>query len=301
MKVFYYLYEAGFNPRFSEDGNDYHGHDKSIIHKLIEFCYSLFLEISANWHIYTTSDIEERNLLRLIWKCIKTEAKLADLEEQRCVKNQSDVAIETNIMLHRFFEQSNELFHCVRKRAKEDGSLPVRCFPSELLKCIAIMNHPQARIFESKQLAYHPTKRPNSHTDLTRMSVWGFLRLQQKGDVNPWDFIVAIDKPSENLKLHIRQWRSFLIQSKEDFFDSQKISSLQGVAASQLEDLSTSWKTFVKSHEVLEEVQSVLEEEDFYQEYYPRNDDFKTPWHESANRIAQALKEKYPAHYPADL
>ena len=262
------FFDAGFDPRFTLDGNFFIPETrtwKTVVREVI--AYALFY-IKA----YCSFNREEREVRKLILRAAAFEQTWSSYCERYLVNDINDPCKHwIPLAEYRFLETIGALY----KKSVDDSPSP-RLFPREVMMPIHRMNKPQNTTWSDQQgLPYWENQ------DLNRMG-WAFMRLKNasytvaKGQLDTFEhgyvphyiFAQAIRQPAEQLKEACRDLRREITGTTSSIKKAFSFGECQTSLNAALRQFNTAWANYVHSHELLTEAQMVFSQHDFRANLY---------------------------------
>ncbi len=268
------LYDCGFDPRFSEDGNVFLNAPSRPLSELLTTIQEVVATILFTLKAYLSFDSEERNVRQAILSCAKLDRQFSAHAYNVFVKEDNWGFSAFESAEHSFFERTSDLF----KTLFPDEAHPPRLFPSELLQAVHTINKPQSTSVGD------PRPLPWDNGDLDRCSSWGLFRLASNYSRNrdadrfehtyiPHYLIVyAIKESSAELKIATRDLRSALSEITIDMSSATSLEQCKATIAPHLQRMKQCWDHYIQSHELLTEVQSVFSQTDYYAKFHEVRD-----------------------------
>ena len=264
--------DCGFDPRFDFSGDYMNPPPESPTLWKTLVRWITYIEFTLR--SYFSFDPEERAFRQMLLSSAKAELNWAKQTESTFI-DKYDNANHVRIREYDFLESASEFYK--QLHPEHEG----RLYPDELLVPIHYTNHPQASYW------HKDCAEPNwENGDLSRAGSWGYWRLS--GDMygyhspssNPrqsaidlidyryvphYLFFRAMTAPSDALKTALREYRSTISSITTDAKCARSFETCKQQLLPKIEAFHAAWTNYSRSHELLEEVQSLFSKADPYQ------------------------------------
>lgn len=253
------FYDCGFDPRFSVSGTAYY--DKVLKEKWKGKLHHLLLIFKA----YLSPSSEKRRLFKAVLQCSKMEKSLASDDRKWCVLGRGDTRNHP-LNEHDFLEASSKLSKLLLHNTPSSETVPERLFPCEILRPIHAINQPQNPSWNAENIK----QRGGKNGDLNRLAPFGFYELSDDFVTNPdhKGFIEATEKPADELKLAMRNWRKLVHKSAYSNIASKNYIEWKQKLQASAAALEKAWENYETSHQVLHKVNQVFNQSDVYKKFY---------------------------------